>query len=58
MSIKEHIVGKLYTQCIDRDNVILHIRLKWLNSETIGYSHLPEMHNKIFSTFIKRAYHF
>lgn len=50
----KHIVGKLYTQRIERENLTLHNRL---NRKTLGYSKSPEMHDKIIGTFIEREYY-
>ena len=56
----KHIVGKLYTQRIERENLTLRNRLKRLNRlnrKTLGYSKSPEMHDKIIGTFIEREYY-
>lgn len=54
----KHIVGKLYTQRIERENLTLRNRLKRLNRKTLGYSKSPEMHDRIIGTFIEREYYF
>lgn len=53
----KHIVSKLYTQRIERENLTLHNRLKCLNHKTLGYSKSPEMHNRIIGTFIEHEYY-
>ncbi len=53
----KHIVGKLYTQRIERENLTLRNRLKRLNRKTLGYSKSPEMHNRVIGTFIEREYY-
>lgn len=54
---EKHIVGKLYTQRIERENLTLRNRLKRLNRKTLGYSKSIEMHDKIIGTFIEREYY-
>jgi insertion element IS1 protein InsB len=54
---EKHIVGKLYTQRIERENLTLRNRLKRLNRKTLGYSKSPEMHDRIIGTFIEREYY-
>lgn len=53
----KHIVGKLYTQRIERENLTLRNRLKRLNRKMLGYSKSPEMHDRIIGTFIEREYY-
>jgi len=55
---ENHIVGKLYTQRIERENLTLRTRLKRLNPKTISYSKSEKMHDKIIGTFIDREYYF
>ncbi|SPW31506.1 IS1 transposase [Edwardsiella tarda] len=54
---EKHIVGKLYTQRIERENLKLRNRLERLNRKTLGYSKSPEMHDRIIGTFIEREYY-
>lgn len=54
---EKHITGKLYTQRIERENLNLRNRLKWLNRKTLGYSKSAEMHDKIIGTFIEREHY-
>lgn len=53
----QHIVGKLYTQRIERENLTLRNRMKRLNRKTLGYSKSPEMHDRVIGTFIEREYY-
>ena len=54
---EKHIIGKLYTQRIERENLNFRNRLKRLNRKTLGYSKSVEMHDKIIGTFIEREYY-
>ena len=54
---EKHIVGKIYTQRIERENLTLRNRLKRLNRKTLGYSKSSEMHDKVIGTFIERKYY-
>ncbi|MDE9553136.1 IS1 family transposase [Xenorhabdus bovienii] len=54
---EKHIVGKHYTQHIERTNLTLRIRLKRLNRKTMGYSKPEEMHDKVIGTSIEREYY-
>lgn len=49
-----HLVGKSFTQRIERENLTLRNRIKRLNRKTLGYSKYPEMHDKVIGTFIER----
>ncbi len=53
----KHIIGKYYTQRIERMNLTLRTRLKRLNRKTIGFSKSPEMHDKVIGTFIEREFY-
>ncbi|SFN84863.1 insertion element IS1 protein InsB [Xenorhabdus japonica] len=53
----QHLVGKTFTQRIERENLTLRNRLKRLNRKTLGYSKSPEMHDKVIRTFIEREYY-
>lgn len=53
----KHIVGKIYTQRIERENLTLRNRLKRLNRKTLGYSKSAEMHDKVIGTFIEKQYY-
>ncbi|BET98244.1 hypothetical protein TCT1_31650 [Xenorhabdus sp. TCT-1] len=52
------LIGKTFTQRIERENLTLRIRIKRLNRKTLGYSKSPIMHDKvIIGTFIERKYY-
>ncbi|GLY61970.1 hypothetical protein Pcaca05_28270 [Pectobacterium carotovorum subsp. carotovorum] len=50
-------IGELYTQRIERENLNLRNRLKRLNRKTLGYSKPAEMHDRIIGTFIEHEYY-
>ncbi|OKP02455.1 transposase [Xenorhabdus eapokensis] len=52
-----HLVGKSFTQRIERENLTLRNRINRLNRKTLGYSKSPEMHDKVIGTFIEREYY-
>nr|WP_255528759.1 IS1 family transposase [Xenorhabdus sp. BG5] len=52
----QHLVGKTFTQRIEREDLTLRNRLKRLNRKPLGYSKSPEMHDKVIGTFIEREY--
>ena len=54
---EKHIIGKYYTQRIERMNLTLRTRLKRLNRKTIGFSKSSEMHDKVIGTFIDREFY-
>ncbi len=51
------LIGKNFTQRIERENLTLRNRIKRLNRKTLGYSKSPEMHDKVIGPFIKREYY-
>ncbi len=53
---KMHLVGKIYTQRIDRHNLTLRMCMKRLTRKTIGFSHSAEFHEKVIGVFIEK-YH-
>ncbi len=53
----KHLIGKSFTQRIERKNLTLRNRIKRLNRKTLGYSKSPEMHDKVIGTFIEREYY-
>ena len=57
LPVEKHIVWKLYTQRIERQNLNLRTRLKRLNRKTIGFSKSTELHDKVIDTFIEREFH-
>ncbi len=48
-------VGKKFTQRIERTNLTLRSRLKRLVRKTIGFSKSVEIHDKVIGTFIERV---
>ena len=57
LPIEKHIIGKRYTQRIERTNLTLRSRLKRLVRKTIGFSKSEKMHDKVIGTFIEREYY-
>ncbi|PHM46924.1 transposase [Xenorhabdus miraniensis] len=53
----KHLVGKSFTQRIERENLTLRNRIKRLNHKILDYSKFPEMHDKFIGTFIEREYY-
>ncbi|MGL9751110.1 MAG: IS1 family transposase [Symbiopectobacterium sp.] len=53
----QHIVGKLYTQLVERENLTLRNRLKRINRKTLGYSTSSEMHDRLIGTYIECEYY-
>ncbi|EHK2862681.1 IS1 family transposase [Vibrio parahaemolyticus] len=53
----KHVVGKRFTQRIERTNLTLRSRLKRLARKTIGFSKSEEMHDKVIGTFIEREFY-
>ena len=54
---EKHIIGKRFTQRIERTNLTLRSRLKRLVRKTIGFSRSEEIHDKVIGTFIKREFY-
>ncbi len=55
ISAKMHLVGKIYTQRTERNNLTLSTRIKRLARKTICFSRSVEIHEKV--VFIEK-YHF
>ena len=53
----QHIVGKLFTQRIERQNLTLRTRLKRLVRRTICFSRSVEVHDKVIGEFISREHY-
>nr|WP_255351359.1 IS1 family transposase [Serratia sp. DD3] len=53
----KHIVGKLYTQHIERENLTLSNRLKRLNRNTSVYSRSSCKPGRIIGTLMEREYY-
>jgi insertion element IS1 protein InsB len=54
---EKHVVGKYFTQRIERTNLTLRSRLKRLVRRTIGFSKSEQMHDKVIGTFIEREFY-
>lgn len=54
---EKHIVGKRYTQRIERQNLTLRTRLKRLNRKTNGFSRSIEMHDKVIGNLIEKLHY-
>ncbi len=55
---EKHIVGKKYTQRIERQNLTLRTRSKRLNRKTNGFSRCIEMHDKVIGNLIETLHYF
>ena len=53
----KHVVGKLCTHRIERDNLNLRTRIKHLARKTICYSHSEEIHDKVISEYLYREHY-
>ena len=53
----KHLIGKLFTQRIERENLNLRTRLKRLVRKTICFSRSIEIHDKIIGEFISREHY-
>ncbi|WP_299695528.1 IS1 family transposase, partial [uncultured Vibrio sp.] len=53
-----HIIGKRYTQRIERTSLPLRTRLKRLVRKTISFSRSEEMHDKVIGAFIEREFYY
>ncbi len=54
---KKHVIGKFFTQKIERQNLTLRTRLKRLTRRTICYSRSEELHDKVIGEFINREHY-
>lgn len=52
-----HLVGKIFTQRIERHNLNLRIHIKRLARKTICYSRSVELHEKVIGTYIERHHY-
>ncbi|WP_373567246.1 IS1 family transposase [Xenorhabdus yunnanensis] len=52
-----NLVGKIFTQCIERHNLNLHIHIKRLARKTIRYSRSIEIHEKLIGTYIEKHHY-
>ena len=48
----KHVVGKLYTQRIEREYLNLRTRIKGLARKTICYSRSEEIHDKVIGEYL------
>jgi insertion element IS1 protein InsB len=51
---EQHIIGKQYTQKIERKHLILHTRIKRLARKTICFSKLERMRDIVIGLFVNR----
>ncbi|ACR68736.1 iso-IS1 ORF2 [Edwardsiella ictaluri 93-146] len=54
MSKDKHLIGKIFTQCIERNNLTLRTRIKRLTRKTIFFSRSVENHEKVIGAFIEK----
>lgn len=54
---EKHIVGKFFTQRIERQNLNFRTRIKRLARKTICFSKSIELHDKIIGEFISREHY-
>ena len=54
---EKHIVGKRFTQRIERQNLTLRTRCKRLNRKTNGFSRSIEMHDKVIGNLIEQLHY-
>lgn len=52
----KYLTGKMFTQRIDRNNLILRIRFKLLARKTTCFSRSVELHEKDIGAFIEKYY--
>ncbi|EEW8418453.1 TPA: IS1-like element ISEc30 family transposase [Escherichia coli] len=50
----KHLTGKIFTQCIERNNLTLRTRIKRLGRKTICFSRSVEIHEKVIGAFIEK----
>ena len=48
------LTGKIFTQRIERNNLRLRPRIKWLARKTICFSRSIEVHEKVIGSFIEK----
>ncbi len=51
---KEHLIGKIFTQHIERNNLTLRTGLKRLARKTLCFSRSVELHEKVIGSFIEK----
>ncbi|WP_425585499.1 IS1 family transposase [Yokenella regensburgei] len=52
--VKEPITEMAFTQCIERNNLTLHTRIKRLARKTICFSRSIELYEKVIGAFIEK----
>ncbi len=50
----KHLIGKIFTQRIERNNLTLRTRIKRLARKTICFSRSVEIHEKVIGAFIEK----
>ncbi|KDW68744.1 putative transposase [Escherichia coli 2-005-03_S4_C1] len=51
---EKHLTGKIFTQRIERNNLTLRTRIKWLARKTLCFSRSVELHEKVIGAFIEK----
>ena len=51
---EKHLTGKIFTQRIERNNLTLRARIKWLARKTLCFSRSVELHEKVIGAFIEK----
>lgn len=54
---ESHVISKLFTQRIERENLNFRTRIKRLTRRTICYSKSEEIHDKVIGEFINRQHY-
>lgn len=54
---EKHLVGKIFTQHIERRNLTLRIHIKRLARRTICYSRSIEIHEKLIGAYIEKHHY-
>ncbi|WP_275362235.1 IS1 family transposase [Xenorhabdus bovienii] len=54
---EKHLIGKIFTQRIERHNRNLRIHIKRLARRTICYSRSMEIHEKLIGAYIEKHYY-
>jgi insertion element IS1 protein InsB len=51
---EKHLTGKIFAQRIERNNLTLRTRIKWLARKTLCFSRSVELHEKVIGAFIEK----
>ncbi|WP_230583874.1 IS1 family transposase, partial [Xenorhabdus bovienii] len=54
---EKHLIGKIFTQRIERHNLNLRIHIKRLARRTICYSRSMEIHEKLIGAYIEKHHY-